>query len=229
MQYMPTIFIDESGNFSQNTNLYFVVASFSVGNPRRAEKQFRSWQNSKFPRKLRNTSEVKFSEPGIDAKLREKTLIFLANLDIRICYSYLKLSNIPDQYRHKGRLREGHLYAHIIAETIKTYLPPTDGDLRVFCDQRSLKGLPQRVFIKDLVDQFHQLVPTKTLLEIRMIDSTKTANMQIVDWIAGGLAARLNGMRNGEKYYQHLKDRIVSEQELFRITRSKHNKKPDQY
>lgn len=213
---MPTIFIDESGSFAKEGNPYFVVASFTVGNPTRTEKQFRSWQHTKFPKKLRNVSEVKFSEPGIDTKLREKTLKYLASLDIRIRYTYLKLSNIPNEYHHKGSLRDGHLYAHVIAQTIEKYLPPTDGILRVFCDQRSLKGLPQRTFTKELIDQFRPLVPGKTLLEIRMIDSTKTANMQIVDWIAGALAAHLNGKPAGEKYFQYLKDNIVSEQELFR-------------
>jgi hypothetical protein len=37
---MPYIFLDESGQFTKHNNeRYFVVGSFTVGNPRRTEKQ----------------------------------------------------------------------------------------------------------------------------------------------------------------------------------------------
>ena len=48
---MPYIFLDESGQFTKNNKeKYFIVGSFTVGNPRRTEKQFYSWQRNKFPK-----------------------------------------------------------------------------------------------------------------------------------------------------------------------------------
>ena len=68
---MPHIFLDESGQLAKRTNeKYFIVGSFTIGNPRRTEKQFRSWQRKKFPRKLRYQAEIKFSEIKIKDKLR---------------------------------------------------------------------------------------------------------------------------------------------------------------
>ena len=71
---MAYIFLDESGQFTRtNHEKYFVVASFVVGDYRRTEKKFRSWQDSKFPRKMRGQSEIKFSDPKIDPCLKLKT------------------------------------------------------------------------------------------------------------------------------------------------------------
>ena len=71
---MAFIFIDESGQFTKhNHEEYFVVASFTVGVPRRTEKSFRSWCKSRFPKKMRGQSEIKWSATGIDDKLRLKT------------------------------------------------------------------------------------------------------------------------------------------------------------
>lgn len=71
---MAYIFLDESGQFTKhNHEKYFVVGSFTVGNFRRTEKRFRSWQKSKFPKHIRNQSEIKFSEVKISDDLRLKT------------------------------------------------------------------------------------------------------------------------------------------------------------
>jgi len=84
---MPYIFLDESGQFTKYKNeKYFIVGSFTVGNPRRTEKQFRSWQRTKFPRKLRHQPEIKFSEIKIGNDFRLKTLKFIANLDNYIAW-----------------------------------------------------------------------------------------------------------------------------------------------
>ncbi len=103
---MPHIFLDESGQFTKyKDEKYFVIGTFTVGNPRRTEKQFRSWQRTKFPRKIRHQPEIKFSEIDIDDILRLKTLKFISDLDVRIHYSYLLKRNIPDEYRKKDKLK----------------------------------------------------------------------------------------------------------------------------
>jgi len=52
---MAYIFIDESGQFKKHDHHeYFIVGSFTIGNPRRTEKQFNVWRKTKFPKKLRN-------------------------------------------------------------------------------------------------------------------------------------------------------------------------------
>ena len=56
---MACIFLDESGQFNKNDDgVYFIVGSFTVGNPRRTEKSFRSWCKSRFPKKMRNRPEM---------------------------------------------------------------------------------------------------------------------------------------------------------------------------
>jgi hypothetical protein len=58
------IFLDESGNFTKDKEPYFLIAGFITHNPRRTAKAFRKWQHIKFPRKLRNKNEVKFTDSG---------------------------------------------------------------------------------------------------------------------------------------------------------------------
>ena len=89
------IFLDESGTLTESDSKYFIVGSFTVGNPRRIAKAFRKWQKSKFPKKLRGESEVKFNNTSLDDTLRLKTIQFLARQDIRIFYTFLKKRNIP--------------------------------------------------------------------------------------------------------------------------------------
>lgn len=96
---MAYMFLDESGQFTKHNNeKFFVVGSFIVGDPRRTEKQFRGWQREKFPKKLRHQPEIKFSEVKIKENLRLRTLKFIADLDVRINYSFLSRKNIPADY-----------------------------------------------------------------------------------------------------------------------------------
>src|SRR3989338_5726063 len=98
------IYLDESGNLTKSNGKYFLVASYTVGDPKRVAKAFRKWQKSKFPRKLKDQSEVKFNDPHIDEELRFKTIKYLAKQDIRIFYTYLKRKNIPEEYRKEGKV-----------------------------------------------------------------------------------------------------------------------------
>ena len=60
------IYLDESGTLTESDSKYFIVGSFTVGDPRRISKAFRKWQKSKFPRKLKGQAEVKFSNSSLD-------------------------------------------------------------------------------------------------------------------------------------------------------------------
>ena len=82
---MPYIFLDESGQFTKNDHeKYFVIGSFTVGNPRRTEKQFRAWQKTRFPKKMRNQNEIKFADIKIDNNLRLCKLRWLILRQMRI-------------------------------------------------------------------------------------------------------------------------------------------------
>lgn len=214
---MAYIFLDESGQFTKHNNeKYFVVGSFTVGNPRRTEKQFRSWYKSKFPRRLRYQSEIKFSEIKIDDTLRLKTLKFIANLDVRINYSYLLKQNIPENYKKKEKLQSGLLYTSIISETLEMYLPITDKEFRVFCDKRHLKGIKRSKFKDILKARLLPQLPQGIIIQIEMIDSTTNANIQIADWISSALAWSLEDKRIGLECYQILKNNLLGKgKELF--------------
>lgn len=46
------IFLDESGNFKKhNHEEYFVIGSFTVSDQKATAKAFKSWINTKFPKK----------------------------------------------------------------------------------------------------------------------------------------------------------------------------------
>lgn len=212
---MPYIFLDESGNFSQDSQ-HFVVASFTVSEPEQTEKKFKKWRKTRFPKKLRHLAEVKFAHASVSSSLRIKTIKRILDLNVRIRLAYLKPEHIPGEYRHKDGLRSGQLYTHIIGEVIEKYLPTVDPELRVFCDQRSLKGIRREEFKEQLRLHFLPLMPPGSLILIEMVDSTTSANIQIADWIAGAMAAYLNGKEGGEGYYDILKDNIISQTELFR-------------
>jgi hypothetical protein len=215
---MPYIYIDESGQFSKSKDgEYFVVGSFTVGEPRRTEKKFRSWQREKFPKRLRNQSEIKFSDINIDDNLRLKTLKNIAKMDVRIRYSFLKRKNIPSDFRKDEKIKSGLLYTHIIGATLESYLPISDCELRAFCDQRHLKGMKKSEFKETLRAQLLPQVPNGAAVEVEMLDSTTNANIQIADWITGALAHYLEGKPNGNKYYEILKNNIIEKgMELFR-------------
>ncbi|MFA5133566.1 MAG: DUF3800 domain-containing protein [Patescibacteria group bacterium] len=214
---MAYIFLDESGQFTKNNNeKYFVVGSFIVGNPRRTEKQFRSWQRSKFPRRMRGQAEIKFSEVKIDDELRLRTLKHIADSDIRINYCYLLRENIPDKYIKKNKLQSGLLYTNIIGETLEMYLPIGDKEFRVFCDRRHLKGVKLSEFRNILKARLLPLLPQGSIIEVEMIDSTTNANVQIADWISGAIALHLEDKNLGAECYQVLKNNILgSGKELF--------------
>lgn len=214
---MPYIFLDESGNFTKDgDSKHFVVASFTVSDPALTEKKFRKWQKTKFPQSMRHLSEVKFSHPTISAQLRLKTLREISQLNVRVRLFYLKHENVPEEYSRKGSLESGSLYKHIIAEAVESYLPSLAPELRVFCDQRSLKGITAREFKDALRLHFLPKMPPKSLIVIEMVDSTLSANIQIADWLAGAFAAYLEGRPGGDDYYAILRDNILSSTELFK-------------
>ncbi len=210
------IFLDESGQFSKHNNeQYFVIASFTVGNPRRTEKAFRSWRASRFPRKMRKQSEIKWSSK-IDSALRLKTLHYIARLDVRIRYSYLLHKNIPINYWRKNKLQSGSLYLNVVGETLDMYLPTDDKEFRVFCDQRRLKDLKRSKFKTLLANRLLAQMPKDSIIQIEMIDSTTNANIQISDWIAGALAWYLEKKPLGEECFRILQNNILGKRrELF--------------
>jgi len=215
---MAYIFLDESGQFTKyNNEELFVIGSFIVGDPRRTEKQFCSWQREKFPKKLRHQPEIKFSEVKIKENLRLRTLKFIADLDIRINYSYLLSKNIPDDYIRKDKLQSGLLYTNIIAETLEMFLPINDLEFRVFCDERHLKGIKRSKFKEIIVSNLLPQLPKGAIVQIEMLDSKKNANIQIADWVAGALAWCLEKKALGEECGQILKNNILNEgKELFK-------------
>ncbi len=216
--FMAYIFLDESGNFSKsNDGKYFVIAAFTIGDPRRAEKRFRAWHRSHFPAKIRYFSEIKFSGTHIADALRIKTLQFITELDVRIRFIYLKRENIPDEYYHKNSLKSGHLYTHVIGEILEMFLPITDGEFRVFCDRRHLKDVKVSEFKEILTTRLLPKFSKDALIRIEMVDSTTNANIQIADWIAGALAHYLEEKKLGKKFYEILKNNILGEgTELFK-------------
>lgn len=230
---MPYIFLDESGQFTRHIDgKYFVIGSFTIGNPRRTEKQFRSWQRTRFPRKLRYQPEVKFSEIKIKDKLRLKTLKFIANLDVRIHFLYLMKQNIPSDYKKEDKLeKSGLLYTNIIGETLEMYLPVTDKEFRVFCDKRHLKGIKRSEFKKILIARLLPQLSRDSVVQVEMVDSASNVNIQIADWISGALAWYLEEKRLGKECFQILKNNLLGEsKELFKnYWENKHKNKNPNY
>jgi len=196
---------------------YFIVASFTIGDPRRTEKAFRKWYKEKFPRRMRNQAEIKFSNKKIDDALRIKTMKYISQLDVRIHYVYLHRKNIPDNFFKKDKLMSGHLYTHIIAEAVGNYLPSDDMEFRVFCDQLHLKGIRRSEFKRILKSHILPHLPPKAIVEVEMIDSTSNINIQIADWIVGSLAWDLENKHLGSRLKQILKNNILNDgKELFK-------------
>jgi len=219
------IFLDETGQLSKQKNgEYFIVTTFTTGDPRRTQKKFMSWRRSKFPKKLKKLSEVKFSD-RIDDKLRINTLKEISKLDVRIRYGYIKNENIPLDFYSKNGLRTGHLYTEIVSSILESYLPNSDKDFRVFCDNRNLKSLKKSEF-KNIV--LSKLLPNATpnsILQIEMLDSTTNANIQIADWICGALGRYYNKGKLGQEFFDIFKNNFLSDGiELFRDYWAKNQK-----
>lgn len=222
------VFLDESGQFVKHNNeQYFVVGSFTVGDPRRTEKKFRTWQRDKFPRKLRNQSEIKFSEVKIEDSLRLKTLKMISDLDVRISYTFLTRENIPEEYKHDGKLATGKLYTQVVGETLAQYLPTADKEFRVFCDQRHLKGISRKEFRELISVRLLPLLPKDPTIQIEMIDSTTSANIQIADWISGALARFHEKKTLGAESFEILSNNIINGNELFKDHWINKYKKPN--
>lgn len=226
---MAYIFLDESGQFSKKDgHTYFVVGAFSVSQSRRTRKAFRSWQKTKYPRRFRHQSEIKWSDVRIDKELRLKTLAHIAKMDVRIHYAYLKKSNIPDEYKRKGVIQQSALYCEILAQTLSAFVSPAQGELRVFCDEKKLKGMTKGLFKRTLKARLLPLLAANAAVQVEMIDSTTDSNIQIVDWITGAIAWHLEDKPDGKECFDVLKANIISDingTELFKDYWEKQNQK----
>lgn len=225
------VFLDESGQFHKShQDNYFVIGSFTIGDTKRTAKRFRSWCRSKFPKKMRRQSEIKYSDSGITDELRLKTIKYICNLDVRIRFSFIKKENIPDEYRTKTNVESGHLYTAIVGETLEMYLPADDLLFHVFCDQRPLKGIGRREFVEKIKTHLLLNLPKGGQVKIEMVDSKEYPNIQIADWMVGGLACYLNKRHLGEEIFNLLKNNIIGEgREMFKDHwEGKYNKKPNQ-
>ncbi len=211
------IFLDESGNFTKhNHEEYFVIGSFTIGDPKRTAKDFRTFYRQHFPRKMKNLNEIKWSATGITDELRLKTLRYISKLDVRIRYIYLLRNNIPTKYRKESKFEEGLLYTNVVGELLDMYFPVVDKDFRVFCDRRRLSGMKSKDF-KDIIKaRVLPNLPKDTTIQIEMVDSSAYVNIQIADWISGALAYYLEKKPAGKEFYTLLKGNIMSEgKELF--------------
>ena len=211
---MANIYLDETGQFTKTKDGdYFIIGTFATGDPRRTEKRFRSWQREKFPRKLRDLPEIKFSNTGIDDKLRLKTLREIARLDVRIHYGFVKRQNIPLEFRAKEKIRTGHLYAELVIKTLGMYLPVVEKEFKVFCDRRNLKGLKISEFQSLVTASIltHMQNTKNSLIQVNMIDSTTNSNIQIADWICGALGRYYNKGHLGKESFAILKNNLLGE------------------
>lgn len=211
------IFLDESGQFTKHDNeQYFVIGSFTVGDQGITAKSFRQWFRTKFPKKMRGQSEVKWSATGITDDLRLRTLKHIANLDIRIRYGFLLRSNIPKDYKNKkDKIESGILYTNIVAEVLEGYLPTDDKEIYIFCDKRSLKGLTKSQFEKAIRSKLLPLCSPNTIIKVEMIDSTTNVNIQIADWLSGALGRYLEKRPLGNDGYKILKNNFIGEGKEF--------------
>lgn len=211
------IFLDESGQFTKhNHEEYFVIGSFTVGDPRRTAKGLRVFYKKHFPKKMQNQSEIKWSATGISDKLRLKTLKHISKLDVRIKYIYLLRTNIPTEYRKEDKFKDGLLYTNVVGELLDMYLPTADGDFRVFCDQRKLSGMTSADFKRVIKARMLPNLPKDSIVQIETLDSVGNINIQIADWISGAIARYLEKGPLGEECYSILKGNIIGEgKELF--------------
>lgn len=209
------IFLDESGDFKKDKEPYFIVGGFITNNPRRTIKAFRKWQHTKFPKKIRRKSEVKFTDSGLNEKFRLKTLNYLVKQDLRIFYVYLDKNNIPLEYRTKKGIKTGLLYTQIVSEALELVLPTVEKEFRVFLDKRPLKGISAGQFKELLRVKLLPRLSKGTLLQIETVDSATHPNIQIADWICGALFRFYNKRTNNEEYFKALKNSIIGGKELF--------------
>ena len=184
---------------------------------KRTAKAFRRWQHTKFfNKKLRYRTEVKFSDTRLTDELRLKTLFYFTKQDIRIFYSFLNRKNIPEEFRkHKG-FESGRLYAEIVAETLGLLSPTADPEFRAFLDRRDLKGISQIEFQELLRLDLLPKLPARSLIQIKSIDSVTNPNIQIADWICGALYRYYTNRKNGQEFYNIIKNSIVVSKELFK-------------
>ena len=209
MQY---IFLDESGQFYKNEHeSFFVIGTFITANPRQLSKRFRAWQQSKFPKKLKYQAEIKFSDKGLTPAFKLKTLAYIASLDVRIRFAYLRTENIPVEYRKDGRIMTGQLYSHVVGETLASYFPHPDTQFQIVCDHHHIKGYRKSEYLSLLHTRLLPLMPANSHLSIEMVDSTSNSNVQIADWIASSLAAHLNKKPMGDQYYAILKNNVIGQ------------------
>lgn len=210
------IYLDESGNLSKRNGRYFIVGSYTINDPKRILNAFRRWQKSKFPRVVRNQTEVKFNNASLNDELRLKTLEHLVKQDIRIFYAYLVLKNVPKEYLKKGVIRKtGVLYTEIVGSTLELYLPTTEKEFRVFRDPKTLKGVPIEKFDEALKNRLIPQLPAKALFEIQPAESASNPNIQVADWMCGALARYYEKKSLGNEFYKVMKSYIVGEKEVF--------------
>lgn len=211
--------LDESGNFAKhNHGEYFVIGSFTVGEPQRTAKNFRAFYKKHFPRKMKHQNEIKWSASGISDVLRLKILRYISKLDVRIRYIYLLKNNIPSEYRKENKFKDGLLYTNIVGELLDMYLPIVDSDFRVFCDQRRLSGMTSSKFKEIIKARTLLNLPQNCIVQIETVDSAGKINIQIADWISGALARYLEKGKLGKECYAILRANTIGEgKELFNI------------
>lgn len=214
---MTFVFLDESGILTKSEDKYFIVATYTVNDARKISKAFKKWQKTKFPKKLRGQSEIKFNDSHIDDNLRLKTIKYFAKQNIKIYYTFLKKSNIPKEYYKKDKVAEtGLLYTEIVRSTLDLYTPISDNQFIIIRDRRTLKNVTVSKFNDVLKLSLLPKLPAKVLFGIEAIDSTNSPVIQIVDWICGALARYYEGKRFGDEFYDILKKCVIQKRELFK-------------
>ena len=204
---MAFIFLDESGQFSNNDPYgnYFIVGGFSLDLPRETDKAFRSWRATYFPKRMRRQSEIKWSSTAINDSLRTRILKKISTLDIQINYVCLLKRDIPAIYWNDDKLNQGLLYTNIVAELLETFLPIEDNVFQVFCDKRHLSSITEEKFEYILRNHLQIKLPKGTIFTIKMIDSSTSGNIQIADWIVGAISRYIEKNPHGKEFFGVLK------------------------
>lgn len=190
------IYIDESGQLSFNSKEhFFVVAGFSTYNQKEIQKKMKIWFQTKFPKKIRMQSEIKWTD-RIDDDLRIKTLMFMKKLDITIIFKFITKEILIKQYSTHRRFDPSKIYIDLLLEVLLNCNLNNNNFIYIRCDRRPMKNVTSQEFTEIIRKDLYEIVKLSTIIDVEMIDSTTSMGIQIADWIAGSIIRYL------EKGYQ---------------------------
>jgi hypothetical protein len=200
-------YIDESPDLGKSKFKYFVLSCVKIDNEEENKKYLRIIKNIRtkiLKKKLKNTSEIKFS--NTNKNIQKKVLEKVNKLNLEIYSLVINKNYVYENLKNKIPTLYNYLMKILLEKS--TCKVDKNKNLNIFLD-KCMNKIQMNNFQNYIELEFLDLFKELPKVEIKHVDSQKNCGIQVIDFIVN--AVRYKYEYNNKEFYNLILNKVEIE------------------